>query len=338
MRPGLRRPGVPRGQYVQKVEVDGPAAPPVSACTYSYGGAVRILRWLLTILLVVVLLVTGASVAYNLATSDPNVPVTKLWRGKFVDGTAYREWGSHGRPIVLVGGFLEPSFVWDRVGPILALRFHVYALDLDGFGYTVRRGPWTLQGWGDQVQRFIQALHLHKPIVVGHSLGAAIAVEEARRGVASEAVLVDGDALSSGGPPHFVRDALAHSPFLTTAYRVLPRVDWVVKKLLKNAYGPVHPKLDTAELQRWTDPLRAQDGRKALQGIAENGIPGFTSSQLHALRVRALVVWGADDNVDSESAGRKSALNLNAPFVEVPNAGHLSMLEDPARVAAAIAR
>jgi len=299
---------------------------------------VRILRFIVTILVVLVLLVTGASVAYNLATSDPNVPVTKLWHGKFVDGTAYREWGSRGRPVVLVGGFLEASFVWDRVAPILARHHRVYALDLDGFGYTVRRGPWTLQGWGDQVQRFIQALHLQKPIVVGHSLGAAVAVEEARRGVASSAVLVDGDALSSGGTPHFVRYALAHSPFLTTAYRVLPQIDWVVQKLLKNAYGPVHPKLNTALLEQWTNPLRAQNGRKALQGIVENGLAGFTSAQLRALRVRALVVWGADDNVDSEAAGRRSALDLNAPFIEVPNAGHLSMLEDPARVAAAIER
>ena len=124
--------------------------------------------------------------------------------------------------MVLVGGFLEPSFVWAAVGPRLAAAgFHVYALDLDGFGYTVRKGPWTLKGWGDQVQRFIQALHLQKPIVAGHSLGAAIALEEARRGVASSAVLVDGDALSSGGPPRLVRVALAHSPFFTTLYRCL---------------------------------------------------------------------------------------------------------------------
>jgi pimeloyl-ACP methyl ester carboxylesterase len=299
----------------------------------------RILRTLLTVVLGLVLLVTAASVVYNLATSDPNVPVAKLWQGKFVDGTAYREWGSQGRPVVLVGGFLEPSFVWAAVGPRLAAAgFHVYALDLDGFGYTVRKGPWTLKGWGDQVQRFIQALHLQKPIVAGHSLGAAIALEEARRGVASSAVLVDGDALSSGGPPRLVRVALAHSPFFTTLYRVLPGIDWVVKRLLKNAYGPTHPKLDAAVIDPWTNPFRAQDARKALQGIAENGLPGFTPAQLRAINVRALVIWGSNDAVDSLSSGRQTAHDLQAAVVVVPGAGHLSMLEAPGRVAAAIAR
>ena len=298
----------------------------------------RLLRWFLAIVISLVVLVTALSIAYNLVTSDANVPVTKLWHGKFVDGTAYRQWGTHGRPVILLGGFLEPSFVWDRVGPILGAHFRVYALDLDGFGYSVRRGPWTLEGWGDQVQRFSQALHLQKPIVVGHSLGAAVAVEEARRGVAGRAVLVDGDALGIGGPPHFLRVALAHSPFFTTLYRVLPHIDWVVRKLVKNAYGPTHPTLDSALLHRWTDPFRAKDARKALRGIAEHGIPGFTSAELRTLHVQALVVWGAKDNVDSEQAGRQTAHDLQAAFVEVPNAGHLSMLESPQRVAAAIAR
>ena len=120
--------------------------------------------------------------------------------------TAYRSWGRRGSPIVLVGGFLEPSFVWEDVGPLLARAGHrVYALDLDGFGYSERRGPWTLGEWADQVQGFMRALGISRPVVVGHSLGAAVAVEVARRGVASRAVLVDGDALDSGGPPRVRR-------------------------------------------------------------------------------------------------------------------------------------
>ena len=300
----------------------------------------RILRILLGIVVGLVVVVTLASVAYNLATSDASVPVQTLWHGKFVrtDGypTAYREWGTRGTPIVLIGGFLEPTFVWDRVAPLLARSHRVYALDLDGFGYTERHGPWTLAHWGDQVQAFIRARGLKQPIVVGHSLGAAVAVETGRRGLSSRVVLLDGDALRSGGPPRLVRVALVHSPFFTTIYRYLLRSPWAVKRILKMSYGSLHPKLDGAEVKRWTDPFRAVGARRALEGIAKNGIAGFTHTQLLALNVNAVVVWGAADAIDSLAAGRQAAIDLDARFVSIPQVGHLSMLESPQAVAAAI--
>jgi pimeloyl-ACP methyl ester carboxylesterase len=303
---------------------------------------VRILRILLGILIGIVLAVTLASVVYNLSTSDANVPVQKLWHGKFVrtDGylTAYREWGTGTSPIVLVGGFLEPTFVWSEVAPLLARGFHVYALDLDGFGYTERHGPWTLAHWGDQVQAFMRARGIKQPIVVGHSLGAAVAVELARRHLVSGIALVDGDALRIGGPPRIVRTALVHSPFFTTIYRFLLRSPWAIKRILDNAYGKYRPVLDGAEIKRWTTPFRAAGARNALQGIAKNGIGGFTHAGLGAVQVNALVIWGAADHVDPLSAGRQAARDLDAHFVAIPRAGHLSMLVSPQAVATAISK
>jgi pimeloyl-ACP methyl ester carboxylesterase len=297
---------------------------------------VRIVRWILVTLLGLVVVLTLASVVYNAATADASVPVSRLWHGKTIDGTAYRQWGTNGTPIVLIGGFLEPSFVWNKVGPLLAHGHRVYALDLDGFGYTVRRGPWTLRHWGDQVQAFSTALGLTKPIVIGHSLGAAVAAELARRGIASKIVLLDGDALRSGGPPRWVTTALVKSPFFTTIYRFLLRSPWAVKRILVNAYGPVHPAITSADIRSWTDPFRATDARRAIEGIAENGIAGLTRQDLRALHVPALVVWGASDSVDPVAAGRQSARDLHAPFFLVPRAGHLSMLAAAGAVARAI--
>jgi pimeloyl-ACP methyl ester carboxylesterase len=297
---------------------------------------VRVIRWILYTLLGVVVALTLASVIYNASTADASVPVRELWHGKTIDGTAYRQWGSSGTPIVLIGGFLEPSFVWEKVAPLLAQGHRVYALDLDGFGYTERRGPWTLQHWGDQVQAFCKALGLTKPIVVGHSLGAAVAVELARRGVASRIVLLDGDALRGGGPPRVVTEALVRSPFFTTIYRFLLRSPWAVKRLIENAYGPNHPPISNAEIRRWTDPFRAKDARQALEGMAQHGIAGVTRQDLRQLHVPALVVWGAKDDVDPVSAGRQSARDLRARFVLVPHAGHLSLLVAPTAVARAI--
>jgi pimeloyl-ACP methyl ester carboxylesterase len=296
----------------------------------------RVIRWILYTLLGVVVALTLASVIYNASTADASVPVRDLWHGQTVDGTAYRQWGATGTPIVLIGGFLEPSFVWEKVAPLLARGHRVYALDLDGFGYTERRGPWTLQHWGDQVQAFCKALGLTKPIVVGHSLGAAVAVELARRGDASRIVLLDGDALRGGGPPRVVTEALVKSPFFTTIYRFLLRSPWAVKRLIENAYGPNHPPITNAEIRRWTDPFRAKDARQALEGMAQHGIAGVTRQDLRQLHVPAHVVWGAKDDVDPVSAGRQSARDLRARFVLVPHAGHLSLLVAPTAVARAI--
>ena len=297
----------------------------------------RIVRRILFTLLGLLVALTLASVLYNASTADASVPVTELWHGKTIDGTAYRRWGTTGTPVVLIGGFLEPSWVWKEVGPLLAQGHRVYALDLDGFGYTERRGPWTLAHWGDQVEAFCKALGLKKPTVVGHSLGAAVAAEMARRGLASQIVLVDGDALRGGGPPRLLTTALVKSPFFTTIYRFLLRSPWAVKRLVENAYGPNHPPIDSAEIRRWTDPFRAKDARRALAGMAANGIAGLTRQDLRRLRVPALVVWGASDNVDSVASGRQSARDLRARFVLVQGAGHLSMLAAANAVAGAIA-
>ena len=283
-----------------------------------------------------IVFVTLASVVFNAVTSDPNVPVQKLWHGKFLDGTAYRSWGTHGTPVVLLGGFFEPSFVWQRVGPLLGRTHRVYAIDLDGFGYTQRRGPWTLGKWVDQLRRFERALHLRHTVVVGHSLGAAVAVVGAQRGLASRVVLLDGDALKIGGPPHFVRWALLHSPFFTSALRLAPHAGWLVKRIVANAYGgQPHPDVPVSW---WTRPLRAQGSRSALQGMLTHGVAGLDRATLQSAHITATVVFGAEDNVDPPSAGRRSARDLHASFVLIQHAGHLSMLQNPRAVAAAILR
>jgi pimeloyl-ACP methyl ester carboxylesterase len=67
-----------------------------------------------------------------------------------------------------------------------------------------------------------------------------------------------------------------------------------------------------------------------------HGIQGFRLAQLHAVRVPALVLWGANDTVDPVSAGRKSARALHARFELLSHAGHLSMLGAPAAITAAV--
>ena len=314
--------------------------PPIPLCRVRW--LIRIAVGLLAVVTGLVVLLLASSYLFNLATDGEGKPVTELWHGRFVtaDGvlTAYREWGSRGTPIVLVGGFMEPSFVWQDVGPLLAKAGHrVYALDLDGFGYTQRRGPWTLKEWADQTEDFMRTLGIRKPVVVGHSLGAAVAIELVRRGLASRTVLVDGDALTSGGPPGFVSDLLSHSPLVTSALRLSVDWDWPPSLVIANAYGPHHPPIDHAIVEQWTDQLRADGADHAINRIIGHGVQGFSRSQLQAVRTNATVVWGSKDAVDSVGEGRQTATDLHARFILIPGAGHLALLTNPAAVARAIA-
>lgn len=72
--------------------------------------------------------------------------------------------GRLGHPIVLVHGFVESADTWQYTPARLAAAGHrVYALDLDGWGYSQRVAPFTAEHQTTQPLDFIAALHLHGP-------------------------------------------------------------------------------------------------------------------------------------------------------------------------------
>jgi len=294
-------------------------------------------------LLALIAALTISSAIYD-GVSEGGVPAQSLYSGPYVrvDGRtlAYRRWGSHGSPIVLVAGFIEPSDVWRLVGPLLGRTHRVFALDLPPFGYSERTGPYTLETWLDEVEGFERALGIVRPTLVGHSLGAAVVVGEALRHprAVRGIVLLDGDGLRSGGAPSWVGD-LAVDPYFTALYRLLTGWDWVFRRGLASAYGRYGPKLTAAELDRWERPFRVAGTAEAFAEMLPHGIQGYTLDDLRRVRaVPVLVAWGEHDTTDSVQAGRTTAKALRAPFVLLPRAAHLSMLVDPGGVARAVKR
>jgi len=302
-------------------------------------------RWLRRIgiaLAALVLLLTAASLAYNAATAGRDVAASKLYGGPYVeaDGTrlAYRRWGTHGSPIVLLGGFIEPAWVWHLVGPVLGRTHRVYALDIPPFGYSQRRGPFTLSHWTELVEHFDSALGIRKPILVGHSLGAAIVVSVATQSPGSVAgiVLLDGDALPGGGGAAWISHLLV-PPWFTSLYRIATGSDWLFRRGLRSAWGS-RSRIPQSAVDQFERPFRVSGTASAFTSMLGHGIQGVSTATLARVRTRALVVWGSEDSVDSVSAGRRTAALMHAPFVEIPQAGHLSMLARPALVARAIER
>jgi pimeloyl-ACP methyl ester carboxylesterase len=287
------------------------------------------------VVLVLVVAVTLAAFAFDLATAGSEQPAASLYSGPFVrlDGTllAYRSWGHTGSPLVLLGGAAEPSWVWHEVGPLLARAgHHVFALDLPPFGYSQRHGPYTMARWLQLLQGFEQRLHIVRPVLVGHSLGAGVA---AAAGLAhphdvAGVVLLDGDALAFGGNHGWLADLLVY-PYYTALYRLVTRSDWIVGRVLRSAWGPNPPHPDHATLAQFERPFRVEGTATAFKQLFAGGIPGLTLTQLAHLRVPHAVLWGANDTVDSLGSGRTTAAALHTRLQTIPQAGHLSMLAQP---------
>ena len=282
--------------------------------------------------------VTLAAFAYDLATSGSERAPRALYRGPFVsvDGTllAYRDWGHSGSPVVLLGGAGEPSWVWHSVGPLLARAGHrVFALDLPPFGYSQRHGPYTMAKWLQILRGFELRFLLARPVLVGHSLGAGVA---AAAGLSnprdvSGVVLLDGDALAFGGNRGWLADLLVY-PYYTALYRIVTGSDWIVGRVYRNAWGPNPPKSSHATLAQFERPFRVQGTDRAVKQLVAGGIPGLQLTQLAHLRIPRAVIWGADDTVDSVASGRSTATALHTHLELIPQAGHLSMLAQPEAV------
>ena len=102
--------------------------------------------------------------------------------GRFieVDGEQfhYVEEGN-GPPLVMIHGLMGSSRnLTYALSGHLREQFRVITLDRPGSGYSTRRAGTAadLPGQARQIARFIQALRLDPPLVLGHSLGGALAL------------------------------------------------------------------------------------------------------------------------------------------------------------------
>lgn len=106
----------------------------------------------------------------------------------------YLDWGGSGRPIVLLHGLASSCRIWDFTAPILAERFRVVALDQRGHGLSDQPGSYTFTEVTGDLAGVIEALILERPVIVGHSWGAGVALRFAadRPEMTAAVALIDG--------------------------------------------------------------------------------------------------------------------------------------------------
>jgi pimeloyl-ACP methyl ester carboxylesterase len=126
--------------------------------------------------------------------------------------------GGQGPTVLLLHGFAADKNVWLEQAKLLTPHFHVIAPDLPGWGESSRidGASYNIDAQAARLQGFVAAMGLQHFLLVGHSMGGAIAgvyaADHPER--VAELALIDSFGLKSNENA-FARDALAgKNPFL----------------------------------------------------------------------------------------------------------------------------
>jgi pimeloyl-ACP methyl ester carboxylesterase len=93
----------------------------------------------------------------------------------------YRAWGDRGADgLVLVHGGAAHARWWDHIAPLLAQGRRVVALDLSGHGDSGHRDAYSLDLWARETLAVAAGAGISgPPVVIGHSMGGAVALRAA---------------------------------------------------------------------------------------------------------------------------------------------------------------
>lgn len=233
---------------------------------------------------------------------------------------AWVEAGS-GPPLVLVHGAGGSADLWQPQIDALADVARVVAPDLPGHGHARGRGKPSIAAYAEWLATLLGTLHAGRAVLVGHSMGGAVAqtLALAQPGRLAGLILIGTGA----------------------TLRVLPRLVDLLRKRPREGQSLIQD-LSFA-------PGTSPECGEIVDRVLREGAPLVTlgdylacdrfdvRAELERIRLPTLVVAGAEDRLTPPKYARLLADAIpDARLVEIAGAGHFPQLEQPRAVNAAI--
>lgn len=246
-------------------------------------------------------------------------------------------------PTVCLHGWGASAYGYRHIlGPLAARGAAAHAPDLRGHGWSDKpldRASYTPDALAHWTLRLLDALALDRVVLVGHSLGSAIALHSARLAPDRIAALV---LLAPLGLATVAR--IEQIRFLTPnpVDAVLPlfaSVRALTALALRSAYGRIGRPTARDIDEYWAPTADPRFARAVRLILHADPWAAFAPDVLAGIAVPVEVVAGARDNLLSvDSLRRVTGALPRGRFDVVPDAGHALADEVPDRVLAAIAR
>ena len=236
----------------------------------------------------------------------------------------YEECGTGEEVIILLHGFLSSSKMWaDNYVPDLRKRYKVYAIDVRGHGNSnkVKVGC-NLQQMTDDIYRFVILKDIDECILVGMSMGGAIAIQFAINFPDKIKSLI----LMNPGPGTlFSKGFFFISPILA----FVSQKKYLLKSLFKSV---LMNRLPRENLSEFVDDAASVSKETWLQYLhPDNKIHDF--ERLKSLTIPTLVIIGEKDKaILLEFQEDVAATIPKAVKVVMNNEGHAVVIENPKKV------
>jgi pimeloyl-ACP methyl ester carboxylesterase len=241
-----------------------------------------------------------------------------------------------GPPVVFLHGVGARADRWrSNLASFADAGFRTYAVDFPGHGLAIKGdagAPYTVAGYADFVEQFLEVMSIDKPILIGTSLGGHVASEIACRGATALAALVLVGPMGVLPVGEAAREELADNLLDRTAVGVKT-------KLCRLLYD------DALATDDWVDEeVRINNSPGATESFEalaayfrdqiDNDVTGPILASLPS-RPPVQLVWGtADLMVPTELASRaQQVLGADVPLLLLNDAGHAPYLEQPAAFA-----
>lgn len=233
----------------------------------------------------------------------------------------YLRYGGCGPQIILIPGITSPAITWGFVAERLSEEYDVFVVDVRGRGLT-STGPdlsYDLDTMAKDLLALVSALKLRRPTVLGHSMGARIAIRAAALDASS-----------------FARLVLVDPPVSGPGRRAYPsQLAWYVDSIRLAEKG-----ISVEEMREfcptWNEEqlrLRAEWLHTCYEPAVVDAFNGFHDDDIFPDLPKLalptlLIVAGRGGVIQANDEEEILSLNQEIEIRRVPNAGHMIPWDD----------
>lgn len=228
-----------------------------------------------------------------------------------------------GSPIIIMHGWGCNTTTVASIAKVAAQSHCVYNIDFPGFGKTNEPPTvWGVELYTQLIEKFVKALGLEQPSLLGHSFGGRVGILYASRNEVDKLILVDAAGVKPSRPLKYYVKVYTYKTQKFIAKLLLPK----------------------AKAEQLIDKWRAKRGSAdyassspMMRAILSKVVNEDLKDVMPSIKAPTLLIWGEKDTATPlKDAKTMEKLIPDAGLVSFAGCGHYSFLDNPVQFAAVL--